>query len=542
MRKFSLKSVFGIALISLFLVSCSKSPEQIKFIPKDAHMVLAVDVKSIGTKSADFKDLVSLENLKKMFTEGTKEEKIRNSGIDFMNTAYVFGNALDEKSEYWAIILPLSDDAKYEEFVKGLEKGFTVASEGDYKIATSEKANDPGKVRIIAWNKTASIILEQNQGATVSPKDKVLSFFNLKKEESLAENDKNFAELQKKSADISLWLSFESLHKKVAAINPATAGLNLKETYLTATCTFEKGQILVDANYHPNKEGTEILALGKDGLSQDVVNALNGKSVIGMMGFALDMTKVYAYLEKEKMVAGIDETAKQVGMTGKDLFQLLSGDFGITVNGVQMKDVKSMNWMTGAEEMRKEPRPELTIAIGINDKDKIAKLLASLVEKGALVKQDKYYTVQDKFLEGYFIVDKGNCLVIAGPEILREATVNGTTEKLNSELSSTLTSNSSSLYFNLAAVPDQALDMAFGMKEQIKNSPIESILITSSSLKENTSTGKAVVVFKDKEQNSLVTLAKMSDDLSKEEKAPLPVEPMVQDSVNVEEEVEEPAQ
>jgi hypothetical protein len=509
---FSLKSSVAILVIAICLFSCSKTAEQANYIPKDANIVMAVDVKSIGIKSLDFKELFSLDNIKKSMGTSSKDstmEKLKNSGIDLMNTAYFFGQVNEDAKGYGALSVALSDQSKFETFVKSLEQGFTTTKEGDYTFASKA-----GEKTMIGWNKNSAIFLFIGEGTEANPKEKLVSFFNLKKEESLVENDKNFKDLQKSAADITFYLNMENIGKLAAAYNPTAGAINFKETFLTATCNFEKGQIVINTNYHANKETAEKLSLTKSNLSKDIVSVLPGKSIIAMLGLSLDMDKIYTYLEKEKLTANIDGAAQPTtGLTAQEIFKMLSGEFAATVNGIKMADVKGIDYSTGAEIMRKEPQPEFAVVIGINDKDKAAKVLAKFTENKMLVKKDNYYSFQDV----YYIVDKGSYVVITGPESMRQQAIDGSAEKVNDDLKDLLTSNTGTFYFNINNISDDMLSlMGPKAKEYVKNSQLEAITVTSSEMKDNVSAGKVVIAFKQKEENSLITLGKISDKFAEE--------------------------
>ena len=504
------KLAFVIAIAGLALSSCGNKSEQVKYIPKDANFVIAVDVKSLATKSLDFKEIFNLENIKKAVSgSDSLSGKIKNSGVDLLSSAYVFGQINGDVKGYGALILPLSDADKFEATLKNESSEFTVTEEGEFKIGTSKAEESI----IAVWNKNTAIICGQSAGEKADLKERVLAFYNLKKEESLAENDKNFAALQNETADISFWMSFEKIAELAAKYNPMAAGMNFKETYFSAACNFEDGQIVVNSNYHANKDLAEKLGIGKDNVNKDLVGVVPGKALISMLSMAIDMNKLYAYLEKENLLTNLEESAKMAGVSGKELFAIFSGDLIGTVNGAVMKDVKSMDWTTGEEVMKKEPRPEYALVVGIADQGKGTQLLEALSTKGMIAKKDNYYSVMDEA----YIVDKGSYWIVA-PESMRQEVMDANGEKLNGDLSTLLAENSGVFYFNFNQVPDEALDfLGASVKNYFKTTPLESITISGTNLKDNTSKGKCVIAFKEKEQNSFITLIKMSGDLAAEQ-------------------------
>ena len=502
--------VLAVLWIAVGLASCDKKAEQINYIPKEANLVLTIDVKSIGAKSLDFKELFSLENIQETFgsrDESNQGEKFKNSGIDILNTAYFFGEMNEENKGYGALAVALSDAGKFENYIKELDKDFQISSEGELKIASK-----PSDKKILGWNKNSAILLVENSGNAAS-KEKLLSLFNIQKENSLQETNKNFKDLQSDNSDILLWMNLEKFGKQAANYSPVGPGMDFKQTYVTANCNFEKGQILINSKYHSNPEAKEKLDLTRGSLGEDIVNAIPANSLVAMLGLSLDMDKIYAYLEKGNYVANAEGIAKQsTGLSTKEIFQMFSGEIAATVNGVQMNEVKGTDWLTGEETWRKEPRPEYAIAIGIKDKEKAALLISKLTELQILEKAGNYYSYGQQF----FIVDKGSSFIITRSETLRQASIENKAEKLNSELSNLLTDNAGALYLNIKDLPDEFLDYAGKeAKEYIKNSQLEAITITGSPVKDNVATSKIVIAFTNKEENSLVTLARASDRISK---------------------------
>jgi hypothetical protein len=513
-----------VMLSALVMVSCSKESKLATHIPKDATGVVTFNVKSLALKSMDFKEILSLDNLKKVFTnlDDSVSTAIRNSGIDFLNKAYLFGKVEDAGQPYGAAIIALTDAAKFEQFVKNANKSVAVTKEGAYSIASFDEK------LMLGWNETELIVLLGS-----NDKEALLKLANLKKEESLAANSDTFKELEKQDADIACWMSFEAFQKFVPQAGIPTANINLKETFMTATCNFEDGQVVVDTKYQGNEEMLKKFNFIKDNVSSEVAGAMPGKSVIGMLGFALDMDKMYAYLEAEKLTESMGAGATQMtGLSAKDALAMFSGDLAVTVNGVSMKEVKRLNWNTGEEYVSSEPEFDYYAVLGIANKENASKVLNKFVEQGMLTKTGDVYSFQDKI----FVIEKGNTLAITGSESLKQFAVDGSGEKLSSDLSGLLTSNASSMYVNLTNIPDTfyAGENA-KLGEHVKNTSIDDITATGSNVKDNTSTGKFVVRFKDKGENSLLTLTKIAKKYS--EMIPAPPVPVMDSTIVAEEPV-----
>jgi hypothetical protein len=493
--------IFVFLLVSL-IFSCSNKAELTNHIPKDANVVVSFDIKKMGLKSLKLEEIFTVDNIKKALGSlGEKDTttKFANSGIDFLNKAYFFMKTADNGQHYGAVIAALSDSKKFEDFIKESAKDIKVEQEGDFKLASFEQGKN-----IICWNQNELILLYGGE----NPKEKILALANLKKDESLLSTSKTFSELEGESADISFWVSFESLEKLASQYSPATSGVSLKETFLAATCNFEDGQIVINSKYTANKEMSDKLNFVKSNVSNDVIDQMPGNSVIAMLGFALDMDKMFSYLEREKVLEAYSATSTQfTGLTVKEFFAMLSGDIGVTLNGVEMKEVKTVNWMTGEEVTSNVPEANYCAVIGVADENIVSKFLDHLEKNGMLSKTDNYYSFQNKL----FVIDNGSSLIITGTESTKESALGGNAEKLNDELKSLLTSNATSAYVNLKNIPETLFSNASPLVgSNIKNSEVEDIILTGSTVQNNVTLGKIVIRFKEKNENSLVTLTRIS--------------------------------
>jgi hypothetical protein len=506
--KKNLNNLF-ICLLALVVLACGKKSEQVKLIPKDAHAVVAIDVKSMGLKTMDFKKMFSLSFLKKEKTsKDSLAEKIKSSGIDLLQTAYVFGNAPHETSKgYYAIAFSLSDAGKFEDMLKKESKDMIVAADGDLKIAAKEGENS-----MIGWNKNTAIVIGMDSGSTADIKARLIALFNTKSEESLFETNQIFKDLQSEKSDMTIWLDFENLGKAAANLHSSAAGIKMKDSYMTAMLNFENGQIVVDSKYYDNnEESKKYKEVFKDKVSPDVITNVPGQTIIGMLSLAVDMKKLYTVLDNQKLLEDVKKNAEQSGMglTADQLFDVFSGDFVASLNGVEMVEEKSVDYMTGDSVTNKNPKPDFAFTAGISNKENLTKILDFMVKGGMAVQKENVYVFMDKFT----LTNKGNVAVFTTPSAFSDK-VSKSPEKLADDLSRTVSDNSFSLYFNLAKVPAEVMSMAGPGQSYLEKSPIESICITGSKINQSISTGKIVIAMKKKDENSLVVLSQASDEMN----------------------------
>jgi hypothetical protein len=498
-----------ICILALIVLACGKKSEHVKLIPKDAHAVVAIDVKSMGLKTMDFKKIFSMSFLKKEKTsKDSVAEKIKNSGIDLLQTAYVFGNATHETSKgYYAATFSLSNAENFENMLKKESKEMVVSSEGDLKIAVKE-----GEKSMIGWNKGTAIILGMDSGSTADLKAKLVSLFNTKSEECLLETNQIFKDLQNEKSDLTVWMDFENLGKAAANLHSSAAGIKMKDSYMTAILNFENGQIVLDSKYYDNnEESKKYKEVFKDNVSSDVISNVPGQTVMGMLSLAIDMKKLYVVLDNQKLLEEVKKNAEQSGMglTADQLFDIFSGDFVASLNGVQMVEENGFDYTTGEPVTRKVPSPDYAFTAGISNKENLTKILDFMVKGGMAVQNENVYVFMDKFT----LTNKGNVAVFSTPSAFSEK-LSKTSEKLADDISKTASDNSFSLYVNLAKLPSEVMAMAGPGQSFLEKSPIESICITGSKINQTVSTGKIVIAMKKKDENSLVVLSQASDEMS----------------------------
>lgn len=503
----SLIRVSLLCVLAAGVFSCSNKSDLANHIPKDANVVLAFDVKSMGYKSLNFDELLTIDNVKKALSkigqkDTTKAPSIENAGIDFMSKAYMYVN-VGEKPQGGAIVA-LSDAGKFETFLLDLNKDFKMTESEGIRIASEE-----GEKSAIGWtDKYAIVVFEVENPVTA-----VTTLANLKKEESLAATSAEFRALEDEAADISIWASFENLQKLMPAYSvPGAPAFDLKETFFTASCMFEDGQIAINTRYITNEENAKKFAFVRKNISNDIADAMPGKGLIGIFAMALDMTAITNYLEEQQLLSAYGATTPQfTGLEAKDLLSMLSGDVVVSLNGIQMKEVKSIDWMTGEEVTRNVPDPEYFAAIGIADKEKLAKMLKHLETSGMVTKTGSDYSFMDKV----FLNEKDGSIVITGTQAMKDHAATGSGDKLSDEVRGLITSNASTFYVSLKEIPDAFYASGTpDLKANVETSELEDIIVTASSPEGKVSTGKVLVRFKNKKENSLVTLTRISKKLS----------------------------
>ena len=207
--------VFGLAAVMVFaLTSCSKGVDMGKYIPKDAAVVLDVDMNELWNK-ADLNNIDDISFVKLARQELRSENPWAADLIDAIlkdptstglhlkrDVAIWFG--FGEEDFDGALIATMHNKKKFEEFlnnfVKENEMTINFEDKDKWRIATTQ--NEFAVEEFIMFNDEVAVLAFDGKGV-----DRIV---NLKKDETLA-GDKRFREYWKGRSEISTWLSMGSI-------------------------------------------------------------------------------------------------------------------------------------------------------------------------------------------------------------------------------------------------------------------------------------------------------------------------------------------
>lgn len=502
-------------LVALFLASCNKTPQHLKVIPKDVTAAAAVDLKQIATKSVELKDFFSMDMLKKISGNDSTVEKIKNSGIDFTSPGYIFGDGpKGEAKAYVAISFAVSDASKLESTLKEAKKGVEVKEEGDYKYVADNSM-------VIFFNDKMGLFMA-SEGETDKIKSFAASILATTEENSLLKTNDKFSDLIKKGNDVGIFVNYERAMDLAKASNPfMPINFNYKETYMVAGINFENGQIATDYTMYSNKEMAEKYKDAyRANVSSDVQDATPGNVVAGM-SIAINLKSVVSMLKDAKMIdENVDASIAMMLGTGFNLEYLLStfsGDIVATANGLRTKDGMKYDFMTGNMVPSKEPAVDFAVSFGILDEAKLQTLLDTLSGKGMLQKSEGYYNIMGKF----FVQKKKGALVIAGEEAFAKEYVSGKYAKLDGRAKELFSSNSAAFVADFSKVPGDVLDLISPQaKDYVSKMPLAGFEAYAPKPDGEVSTGKFLILFKDKDKNALLSVQQMIKDSEKYFPAP----------------------
>lgn len=519
MKKNIFKQVSFLLVLALFVASCGKTPKQLNYIPKDVSGVLTIDTKNLALKSLELKDLLNIDIFKKNIPTSNDSilDKIKNSGIDLISAAYVFGDvAKGDQKNYVAIALALDDEAKFEKMLKEAGKAAEVKSENDIKYTYIQNA-------IIGWkDKVVLVLFIDGESDKEKVKLKLTNLFAQPEENSLAAANDKFQALLKESADLSVFINYEKFNDliKQAAQTPMVSDATFKDTYLAATINFEKGKIVSDIKVYNNEANTiKAKALYKPSVSKDLISGQPGGDVIAFLSFGINMEAFFKHLQEAQLLDGLNQNLKALGseFDANYLAAALSGDFIATLNAITVKEVSKMDYMTGEMKPGKDMAFEYAISIGLKDPAKLQKLLDSVAAKGLISKTGTFYSTSTMA----FLVPKTNALIVVSSEGSAKNLVDNKITPLSAAKIDLIGANTMAMGFDISKVNADVLDLlGENAKKGVAALPFESIIVSAEEVKSEVVTAKTVLTFKNKEQNSLISLQQSLKDANQFMPAP----------------------
>jgi len=510
--------------LSVLVSACggggSSAPEHTKLIPKDAAIVARLDVKQLTGKTISLDKLASKENLKEMGAPDQEAEKAAqnikkflDSGIDFLNKIYVFSNDVDmQKGSGVGIAFAIDNEEKLTKFIKD------DATWKDLKDAKKPEFKEEGKIKfaifeknaVMAWQGKVGVFLAKD-GVTTADVKKLIE---MKSEETLIGTNDSFKDAAGKSYDASVWMNVEKLSANNAQANMAMgmAGMDAKGTAWNIGFTFEKGKIIMDADYTGNEAINKLSdKITNDNVKGSVLKNIPLENADAGFSFALNMEGLVSFLKEKNFLSAIERNLQKSGVTVDDITKALSGD----VIGV----VSKVNFDSRGKQV-----PEFVIAIGVKDKKAFEKVIDAVNAKearGALTKKDNVYEAPGGM---GFLVIKDDAAYVTMSANIKDG-INKGESKLKGDFKDQAGKFASVMYVGKGIADSWIASKAyqnsgFG-KVYGKDFPFEGGIVKSNKMKNKKSQTEVEIWMTDKNKNSLLVLidmAKKADDVKKEER------------------------
>jgi hypothetical protein len=429
MTKMFLKVLFAVSAIAIVLSSCSKVPEQSKYIPKTASVVLSVNSKQISkkliTNGITMDKLFAAVQEKDTASEAQKFWKdVENSGLDLQANSFV-SVVYGKNQSYVSLTGGLKDAGKFEEYLKKNVSNFSLKTKSDFKYILEDKQE-----AVIAWNKNTVIYLkgiegdamqkamppagmpvpdvdgEESADSTIAqPASQVTPdadaaaqiwvaevdhLFHLKKDET-AGSIEAFNDLLKNNADVSVYVNPEPIYSAQAAMMPANLKTLLAGCYYTGAVNFEKGKILVDGVSYVGKDLADIYKkYGNMEADLDMLEKYPSQNITGFIVYGFDF-RMIGDIVKSTGLDGIANMGLQSsGLTLDDILNAFKGELVFVASDFEVKKKPSL-FVEG--DSTTTPESKWVFAMKVGDKAAFDKVMGSPMLKGFFTKQGNGYVL-----------------------------------------------------------------------------------------------------------------------------------------------------
>jgi hypothetical protein len=565
---------------AVILSSCSKTPDESRYIPKTAGLVIDLNAKQLTTKlvtnGITMDKLFDAAQSKDTANEMMKAWKdAENSGIDMQShffASFVFqGQPADHKS-YVAATASLKDADKFEAYLKKNIANFSLKTQNDFKYIWEEKQH-----AVIGWTKSTVIYvsavdpnsLQQyapgNNGIPAPDADQevvdsavaspaalkvvdndaevkawvaeVDHLFHLKKEES-AGSIEPFAKLLKEDADAGIFVNPEAIYNSGQfTMIPANVKKLMEGTYYTGTVDFENGKILFNGNTYMGKEIAAIYKkYGKKEIDLDMLKKYPSENITGFVSYAFDFRMIGEIIKATGMdgIVNMAITGKS-GLTMDDILNAFEGqlvyvasDFAITK--------KESPYFPG--EFTENPSAKWIFSLKVGNKDAFNKVMTSPMLKEVFAREgDHYVTVNPMAaatMPPFSITEK---FVTVGSDsvLLQQYLAGKGSIKLPEGIESKVKGSMLGGYVNLekvtAIIPEEKMDADEKSVSKKVKDLFKDFTVVSKSEGGDVQHAEAVLTFKNKDQNSLVQLVNFGTEAAKVMQAKKAKEKAYEDSL-----------
>lgn len=564
---------------AVILSSCSKTPDESRYIPKTAGLVIDLNAKQLTTKlvtnGITMDKLFDAAQSKDTANEMMKAWKdAENSGLDLQShffASFVFQGQPAEHKSYVALTASLKDADKFEAYLKKTVADFSLKTQNDFKYiwATQQHA-------VIGWNKSTVIYVsavdpsslkqyapgntmpnpdggeEAVDSAVATPAAlkaadddaevktwvaEVDHLFHLKKEESAGAIEP-FAKLLKENADAGIFVNPEAIYNSGQfSMIPANVKKLMEGTFYTGTVNFENGKMLFNSNTFMGKEIAAIYKkYGKKEIDLDMLKKYPSENITGFVSYAFDFRMIGDIIKATGMdgLVNMAITGKS-GLSMDDILNAFEGqlvyvasDFAITK--------KESEYYPG--EFNETPSAKWIFSLKVGNKDAFNKVMTSPMLKEVFTREGDHYVVVNPMaaatMPPFSITEK---FVTVGSDsvLLQQYLAGKGSIKLPEGVESKVKGSMLGGYVDLekvtAIIPEAQMDTTEkGISKKVKEL-FKDFTVVSKNEGGDVQHAEAVLTFKNKDQNSLVQLVNFGLEAEKAMKAKKANEKAYEDSL-----------
>lgn len=520
----------GAALYFFYLI---KTKDLSSYIPKNALFVAKPNMLSLY-KKINFKELSDFKlykdliremepDAKKLIEKYTEEPKA--SGLSYTQTPilFSFNNSKDEYAPIVGLVFGINDKEKFTNFFKKI-------TDDEYDIKKGEPFTDvkiDSKMHLI-FNDKVGFFLGGMDEEDVNYKKIAEKLIDQKKEESILGNA-SYLSFQNNPYDFNLYLNKNAIKEGLDLVEDKSADLDNMEKLINTypigmTLSFEEDVISVKSYADPEYKATDDIFKNK-GMSSNASSFLapNGRP-LGFISTNLNLLKLFEGISVvEEYNSALDYVAGEIGLSSKQLFEIMSGEMSLSI--VDMVDMPVKNDFSFGDDplpLSTEIIPAFLFRAKISNTNDFKKIMDKLTPE--MISEDGFYKIlYDKYNERWlYVLNKNDELYISNfKDYITNTNSSKSWDPLKDEMvSSQFNSNPLTFYMDLKyesykKILDDGGNNIFNKKDQ------EILKVISKNLKSingsyNNGSSTLELKMTEKNMNSLWRIFVMLEDFYKE--------------------------
>lgn len=518
----------------LFVASSCKNPvpDQIKYIPKDAMVVLDLNWKNLSDKASSgninwdsLYHSISDEKADSLVTEGKKKvQDFMRSGVDTTKDILFFmkmgGSIMAGQQVSGGVVGAMKDAAAFEAYLKKQPRIDDIQKGKNYSYTKVEGSF------YVGWNSEVVIIagIGNNQGfggnrgagssETATGNDQYLAtLFSLKEEESIAAVPE-FRDLIAQKGDMFFWSNTSTALNSVPVLGMTKISDLLKDSYGAGVINFENGKVV--ANFK-SYSGKDLAAIWDKYKGPQVDMNLVSQFPSPVQGYAAFSFNPQVIAEIIKY-GGFESTVKQfmdkAGFSLDDVLKIFKGDFAIVFGDIAYTETS----YTFDDEVYKTKRPTAKILFNatIGDKAAYDKVMGKLAEAGEVEMVNGQYV--PKGLSGIaWNMDGKNLIVASDNTLLQQYLANKGNATIPADIASRSKGKSIAFYVDINKIAATfAADSIAGASAKTAQATFHNAFATSENFNGKFVSSDMELKMVNEKDNSLVSLVKFFAAMSKE--------------------------
>lgn len=581
MKKSISKVLLAAATTAVMLSSCSKTPDESRYIPKTAGVVVDLNAKQLTTKL-----VTNGITMDKLFdaaqTKDTANEMMKawkdaeNSGIDLQShffASFVFQGQPAENKSYISLTASLKDADKFEAYLKKNIANFSLKTQNDFKYIWEEKQH-----AVIGWNKSAVIYISAVNpnnlekyapggapdpdypseeepivdsaaaaipAALVATEDdaviknwvaEVDHLFHLKKDES-AGTIEPFAKLLKEDADAGIFVNPEAIYNSGQfTMIPANVKKLMEGSFYTGTVNFENGKIVFNGHSYMGKELAAIYKkYGKKEIDMDMLKKYPSQNITGFISYAFDFRMIGDIVKATGMDGMVNMLMGKSGLSMDDVLNAFEGQLTYVASDFAITK-KESPYFPG--EFTEKPDAKWIFSLKVGNKDAFNKVMTSPMLKEVFTREGDHYTVANPMaaatMPAMSITEK--YVTLGSDSALLQEYLGGKGHiKLPDGIESKVKGSMIGGYVDLekvtGVIPEDKVDEDEKVVVKKAKDLLKDVTFVSKADGGDVQHGEAVLTFKNKDQNSLVQLINLGTETVKVMQAKKAKEKAYEDSV-----------